>query len=187
MNMDDLITEKDPVKETIEVWKGGKYNYFHNYEDAVYELAIDRKCKICREPTGAKHFLLCPECRAKKKEKEYNMMPYKEWDGVTPLCLFDDNETYFFSQQEVVDYFMDEAIVESIDDLQLVIAEPVKTPTFDIDDFLESTIDVDIEDILPDMYKEVINEEVNEILETHIGRNTGLWVPGNYRTSFYND
>lgn len=185
MNKEYILPEGvEAIQETITLWRG-KRNYFHEKDLAELELAVDRYCQICGKPTGNVHHVNCPECRFKNEEKRFLQMPYKDWDGETPVWLY-NTDIYFFSVEEVIDYATELGI--KVSELWLVIAEPVQLPEFDIEDFLYEKLEVepeDINDIVSDSKREIINTFVNNILLEELGNDLNLWKPGKYRTSFW--
>ena len=68
----------------------------------------------------------CSGCIAKERTEKYYAMPMVEWDGVTPVCTFDDDR-YFFDEGEVLDWMADlkhnAAEGESVE-VQLVLCDP---------------------------------------------------------------
>jgi hypothetical protein len=108
--------------------------------DAEYNAAIDRRCEACGKPTGSKHRLLCPECSYIKRTEKFLSFPVVEWDGETPLSLFDSDE--FFFGEDDIDFFCEDTGAEK-GNLQLVICEPSQPPVFDMTEFLEAILPED--------------------------------------------
>lgn len=175
-----------PIKETLSLWKG-KHHYFRDFDSAVVELAQDIKCKDCGNPTGNKYYLLCEACRNKKSAEKYFQLEYREWDGETPLWLY-DTDIYFFSEEEVVDYAYE--VDTEVADLKLIIAKPLETPYFDIEEFLYEKLEIEpeyMESVISDSEIEEINDSINETILNSIGKTLNVWAPGKYRTSFINN
>jgi hypothetical protein len=63
----------------------------------------------------------CDSCQAKTDMERYYALPMVEWDGVTPVCTFDDDR-YFFSEDEVLDWMADQDPETS--EIRLVLCEP---------------------------------------------------------------
>lgn len=65
----------------------------------------------------------CDDCRSKETADNYKNMPEVEWDGVTPLCLYQDDK-YFYDEDDIAMY-CEENEIES-GQLQLCICTPNK-------------------------------------------------------------
>ena len=61
-------------------------------------------------------------------QARWDDLPRKEWDGETPLVVFDDDR-YFFDAESLRDYLVDQEI--SIADIQLVFCEPTYATEID--------------------------------------------------------
>jgi len=68
-----------------------------------------------------KRTLRCDSCQAKASMEKYYALPMVEWDGVTPVCTFDDDR-YFFSEEEVLDWMADQDPETA--EVRLVLCEP---------------------------------------------------------------
>ena len=53
-----------------------------------------------------KMWLKCGACRAKEAQERFNSFPNKEWDGNSPIALF-DGEEFFFDYSALSDYCED--------------------------------------------------------------------------------
>lgn len=63
----------------------------------------------------------CESCRRKKEQENYLNLPLVEWDGSTPLVIYNDDK-YFFDESDIADYCeINEVMPE---DLRLCICEP---------------------------------------------------------------
>lgn len=92
----------------------GKDEHMARYEGSTHDI-----CKCGEEKE--KGYTICEKCRAAKNIENYYKMPFKEWDGKTPLVLFNDDR-YFFDEDEIELYLEDNELHPS--DLKLVICEP---------------------------------------------------------------
>jgi len=90
--------------QTLTLWVSRHGRVYNNEQTARYDGCTHRKCDCGN--LVEKHWLKCDECRAKTGVEKYRAMPFKEWDGKTPLCLF-DTDTYFFSSDDI-DYYCEE-------------------------------------------------------------------------------
>jgi len=165
-----------PELINIDLWKGKDGKLFNDKSLAEYTLAIARKCEKCGKPTEGMSYILCPSCTSVKKRERYEELQEIEWDGETPLCLFQD-DTYFFHLDEIQDY-CDENEIEDIQELMLVLCEPNKPRAFSIYDLLD---DVLPEDTGADEYSGALEleDKVNEWLNSHIFS----WVESNKRVA----
>jgi hypothetical protein len=123
-------------------------------------------------------YTICRACADKKRLEKYEGMPFKEWDGVTPLTL-DDDVQYFWDEDGLLDYCeMNEIKPE---DLRIVLFEP--NYAWEIDD--DYYCDILPEDhTLADDYPELADaiEKVNELI---CKKEKPLrWGAGKYRTSY---
>ncbi len=123
-----IVRKVDMVDETGKVISVGYLsndNFFYNDESLARYRSCTHKTCDCGKPMK-KFYLKCESCRAVNVNKRYSELPFEEWDGVTPLAIYDDNE-YFFSYDDIVDYLdgFDDEEMKS-EDLRLVICEPNK-------------------------------------------------------------
>lgn len=101
-------------------------------------------------------------------------MPYLEWNGKTPVCIFGTDE-FFFDDGEVEDYCEENEI--EISDLELVICVPEYAREIDADMFSDQLPDnVD----LPDEIEDAIRN-FNQALKNY-GEPLS-WSEGKFRTS----
>lgn len=109
-------------------------------QSAEYAAAIGTVCECGKEFEG-KSYTCCPECREKHRTERYLKLELIKWDGETPLVIW-DTDTYFFNEDEIR-YHCEEFGIE-IKDLQLVVCEPNKARTFDLNEFLEDVLSEDM-------------------------------------------
>lgn len=108
--------------------------------------------------------------------EKYLKMPFKEWDGITPLVLFEDDR-YFFSEDDITDYSIDHNI--KLADMELVICDPQYAWEIDSDYYA----DILPEDMsLDDCYSELAEaiEEVNKLIRKR--EKPISWAAGPFRT-----
>jgi len=145
-------------------------------EVARYCCATDLPCgeEGC---TGRrlKPYTCCAPCLEKKEATRYAAIPEAEWDGETPLVLFDDDR-YFMDEDELLDYCADEEV--AVADLRLVICQRVGLPAFDVWDFLAGCLyeDADVSDF--DAPPQEIEKIVNDWIEKHAPKS---WEAGKTR------
>lgn len=142
---------------------------------ARFCCATDLPCQTegCRERRG-KPWIYCPACKEKYDAARYAAFPEKDWDGETPLVLFDDDR-YFFDVDEIADDLEEHDL--KIEDVRFEICVPGPHPEFDMDDFLM--------DWLPeDMDSDVPPADINKIVNEWMGKNLPkVWVAGKMRPS----
>ena len=161
-------------QETLTLWKG-KSHYFHEKDFAEYELAIGYKCRECGKDTGNKNYLLCPSCKEEQENKRYFAKDFKEWDGKTPLVIF-DTDIYLNDKDDII-FHCEDNNIES-EDLHLMICEKTEIPTFDISHFIDDEWDWDYD--IPN--EDRINAEVNEVIQKYLTKHWNIWHQGKYRT-----
>lgn len=171
----------DRDHNVIKVLYKGKELYYEEKELASKSLAVDYACSICGKRTGSPHRLKCNECIEKENKEKYLKMPFKVWDRITPLCIF-NTDTYFYGEDEIFDYCEDLDI--KIEDIDLVICERVSIPEFDIDDFLSNWFFGIDDDEYGAIDKDTIEGEINKILYNHLN-DLRPWEQGKYRTAIY--
>lgn len=113
-------------------------------------------------------------------QKNYESKPFKEWDGITPLCLYDDSK-FFFSEDDITDYlYEDDADPIAAEDLMLMICEPNYYPQIRYEDYVEDIMPEDWDGDFPkELEKRLI--EINEFIKT---MKPCSWGEGRFRTSY---
>lgn len=164
----------EEVQGTIEVKcykvNGELYNSMHKTK---MSLVTHYDCDTCGEEfeTEGRYYTTCAHCRYKKSMEKYNSLDLVEWDGKTPLYLWDDDK-YFFNEDEIHDYCEDNEL--ELSDLCLVLCSKSTFREIDLDIFLDDTH----EDWEPsdEMVKKI--NEFNEFLKSE---STDTWFPTNKR------
>ena len=77
-------------------------------------------CGDCGAPTP-KGWLVCQVCREKRARVRYDALEKREWDGETPLTLYEGDE-WFFSEEDI-EVYCDTHGVE-VGDLMLLWSKP---------------------------------------------------------------
>lgn len=115
----------------------------------------------------------CEECHVEKMQEKFSSMPVVEWDGKTPLTLFDTDE-FFFDQYQINDYCEEHDVLE--ENLRLVICKPNHMDAICAD---SQWCDIFAEDVLlPAEVEDALNT-LNAAIEEH-GKAVS-WSPGNKR------
>jgi len=170
-------------RTNLEGWVSRHGNYYGDGEygerAARFDGCTHRACDGCGEPSE-KNYIHCKNCRHEKDVARYEAMPYKEWNGKTPLYSNRLDEYIF----DGIDEYLDEQkangdLDDSIDNqsLMLVICEPVTLTPIDEENWFD---DLPEDYDLPDEAAQALGE-FNKIL-AECG--TVSWRPGKYRTNF---
>lgn len=170
---------------TIECWKTPQGEYFMSEKSARREGHTHRKCLSCEKIFKKRGYDIttCEECFSENSERLqaeiYNKMPFKEWDGETPLYSRAFEE-YFYSEDCISDFIASHDKNIKSDDLRLIICEPSKPNEIDPDNHWE--------DIYPEGHS--FSEVASENLKTAIQNLNQViseekpwsWFPGKFRT-----
>lgn len=161
--------------KTVTGWvsRDGRF-YGDDERIARYAGCTHQACDQCEAivPRGR---LICDACRNKATAAKYSALEAKEWDGETPLALF-DCDTYFFDFESVEDYCDQNDC--KVEDLQLVICTPIKPALLSADDLFCDSLPEDGE--TPDAVKDAV-EAVNQAI---IAAPPFSWYPGKFRAVF---
>jgi hypothetical protein len=160
-----LMTVTGWVSSKGRYW--GKDEHMARWEGSTHSLC---KCGAIKETSRIE----CDKCYAKKKIELFNAYPFKEWDMVTPLTLFDDDK-YFFGPEDI-DEYLEENELKS-EDLRLVICYPNHMQEVDYSIW---------DDILPedgDLPKNIL-DKINELNTLIRKTNPISWSPSKIRTSY---
>lgn len=158
---------------TVSGWvsRDGRF-YGDDERTARWAGATHVACPECGQPTD-KSYTHCEACRNRRSHERFEALPLAEWDGVTPLALWDTDQ-YFFLPDEVYDYAEEHGVKAS--ELELVLCKPIFAHQLDIgywcDEFPE---DGDAPTWLEDAI-----EQFNAILDAHKDEPLS-WLPGKER------
>lgn len=87
---------------------------------ARFDGATHRQCKNNPDHPIHKVRGYCHACHEERRAEFFTKMPFKDWEG-EPLVIFDDDR-YFFDEDSLMDYLLDEEI--DVNELRLCICEP---------------------------------------------------------------
>ncbi len=121
---------------TVTVWEVDNPNgmiYTPKEESARWNNCTHKVCE-CGKPME-KSYTKCKSCRIKAATERYNALPFKEWDGKEPVCLWDGDE-YFFSEEDLINYMTDDEPMKEVD---LLICDPIKYTPVDYDKIAPDT------------------------------------------------
>lgn len=124
--MKETIILREDIENDIEEVNVKMYKingrHYHTKESAISNTITHNKCE-CGNLMRRGH-THCQTCRSKKRDEVYWSKSHLEWDGETPLVLF-DTDIYFFGEDEIYDYIYNEELdKDQIDQLQFMICEP---------------------------------------------------------------
>lgn len=108
------------------------YFYQNDERTARFSGCTHVKCSDCNALVP-KTRLICDYCQEKQDTERYAAMDKEEWDGFTPLVLFNTG-VYFWSREDIDEYCRQTGA--KIESLKLVLCEDVDGPEFDPEDFL---------------------------------------------------
>jgi hypothetical protein len=111
---------------TVTGWVSGDGRFYGDNEHlARWAGSTHQKCE-CGE-VFEKGRTKCRSCEAKQQTERYYALPVEEWDGATPICLWDD-DLYFFGEDEFLDYLADmkDATSNEVPEVQAVLCVPGK-------------------------------------------------------------
>lgn len=155
-----LSTSDDAAKiVTVTGWVDRQGRFWGNDErmarwSGATHLVCD--CGTVHEKAWTK----CPECHQKAHEERYAAMPQEAWDGEAPLYS-DACDTYFSSEEELVEYVQDDP-ERNYENLRLLICEANYPREIDGSDHFSDDLPEDGE--LPSVL-EAAFEALNEVIK----------------------
>lgn len=114
---------------------------------ARYAGCTHRACPDCGTVIE-KSRTACGPCLLVRMRKRFEGFEKREWDGVTPIALF-MGDTYFWEEQELVDFCCDEEVDPA--GLLLVLCRPGRRAELDAVEFLSDFMADDGRDIPPEI------------------------------------
>ena len=175
----EIILDTDDsaaVLKTVTGWVSRDGRFFgQNEQLARYSGSTHKTCSCGK--IMQRDRVVCESCYASKEQERYETLPYKEWDGSTPLCIYND-DTYFFYTEDIEEY-CEEREIETTD-LNLVICTPNKFRKID-SEYWEEVLPDDVE--LPKEFKAKL-DELNSFIETLPAIS---WSPSRVRTAYIKD
>lgn len=119
---------------------------------------------------------LCPKCALKRNNERYSKLKLIEWDGKTPLSLFDDDE-YFFNEESVVEYCKENEL--ELSDLKLILCSKTNFKEIELEQIIEYG-ELVHEDWEP---SKEFSEKLKEFNDWLVSQNTNTWAPTNFRVT----
>ena len=158
--------------QTVTGWVGADGVFWgDNEHQARFGGSTHKVCEKCGTVHKTRGW--CKVCHAAKQREKFAAMPVVEWDGETPLALFND-DTYFFDEDAVHDYAYEHEI--PVSDLPLVLCRPHHPREFDVNDLFSDYLaeDCEVEDSAIINAVEALNKAFKEAKPMS-------WMPGNSR------
>lgn len=162
--------------ETVTGWVSRDGHFWGKDEHmARWSGCTHLKCECGAEMS--KHYIRCNACQKKLRDTKFEALPIKEWDGKTPLVIY-NTDRYFFTDEELSDYCDEEGVLAG--NLQLMLCEPVRLHSIDPDDYCHDYLPEDtyLEDVEPELAKAF--HALNEVIEKTPPLS---WMQGGYRAS----
>lgn len=175
--------EAATYRTNIKGWVSSQGHYWGNGEAgeraARYDGSTHKKCEDCGTVIVAKGSTICDECRFTRRCREYNKLPYKEYDG-SPVALPDGGK-YFFTESDILDYIEEmeddgEKIPKQID---LLFCEENYYRPVDIDLWADEAPE-DWDGELPKEMQDAL-DKLNEVISRMPPQS---YSPGKIRTSY---
>ncbi len=141
---------------------------------ARYDGSTHRKCEKCGQ-VAPKNYAYCDGCRLKELDERWKALLQKEWDGKTPLAIF-DSDTYFFHEEDIECYCEDHECKP--EDLRLVFCEPIKPGWIDANDLFADELPGDGSDGVQDEDILAAIDALNKAIEKAAPFS---WQPGDVR------
>lgn len=145
------------------------------------QLATHDDCATCgkefeKQYSNSRH---CNSCEFKVRQEKFLALPFKEWDGITPVCI-PDGDQYFFDSGEIDDYIYDqqESDEEFPSTIDLFICKPVPLKTLDPFDYWADDMHEDWE---PSKKLEEAVKSLNQVIQSEP---TQSWQPSKIRTAY---
>lgn len=178
MKNEEIVLDTTPglvELKTVEGWVGkdGRF-YGSDKQQAIYSNSTHKQCE--KGHIYGKTWISCPDCREAELPEKYLRLEFKEWDGNTPLVIY-DTDHYFFDEDSIREHAEENEV--AVSDLRLVICEPA---------YLSQVEESYWEDVLPedwsvsDVCKNVA-EKLKELNEAISKARVASWWAGKYRTS----
>ncbi len=167
---EEVIRYEDAAEQcTVTGWRCLKCRRFYGDDEHMARWCCGNKDQPC-ECGGRIHgsYVRCQACQDKARDEQWAKIPKVEWDGESPVCVFDDDK-YFFGGAEEVLYWLDDREIK-VEDARLVICEQASLREFEICEFLS--------DDLPEDGADFSGADIDKIVNDWIAANVRpLWYP----------
>lgn len=147
---------------TVTGWATKDGRFFGDNEHLARRCgSTHRHCDDNEDHAAYRSNSYCEPCAAVMRLEVFNAMPVVEWDGETPLNLF-DTDLYFYDLEQILEYCAEYGLDPA--GFQLVLCEPNRMHTICADD---QWCDVFAEDVLlPSEVEDALNT-LNAAIKEH--------------------
>jgi len=168
-----FYNDPDIVEEEIRmVWRDKIHDiYYQTEHSARCNAATHTHCPLCGNEIKI-YRTMCEVCARKNERERYSQLEHKDWDGETPLCIY-QNDQFFFSQCEFEDYCKDKEIDPN--EVLLVLCEKYKYPSLNEEYFDEFDDEHELMEELKSMIKD-FNNKLEKL-------DTRWWIDSRFRTT----
>ncbi|MGN6417777.1 MAG: hypothetical protein ACTHMC_09815 [Pseudobacter sp.] len=166
-------SEEAAKQVTVTGWVSSDGRFFGKDEHAARYAGCTHGTCECGNPTE-KGWLKCESCRHKASAERYQKLEFQEWDGITPLCIYGDDQ-YFFNEDELEDFLYEREMNGT--DICLVLCVPVRYGEVRYECFADDTH----EDWEP---TPELTQKLNEFNQYLRSLPCHSWTAGKIRTSY---
>lgn len=127
-----ILAEDDEAAKlmTVTGWVSRNRRFYGDDERlARWDGSTHKLCDRCNQPYERNSY--CSLCSSLRTREKYDSLPFVEWDGETPLCLYDSDE-WFFDEDDIINYVEDNDL--SYDDLLLEVCRPQTAWELELDE-----------------------------------------------------
>jgi hypothetical protein len=157
-------------------WVSVNRHFYATEAEARNNSATHYKCEGCGSICEYRSY--CETCHSKWQREKYLKMPFKKYDGVSYLTLWDDDK-FFYSEEEVREWCADNETLP--ENLPLVICEPNHLCMVD-SSYWDYIMPEDGDGGLPKDVQDALN-----LLNATIEKSAPIsWGMGEYRTTIEN-
>lgn len=175
---EEVVLYTDPTAASLKTFTGwvSRDGRFWGKDEAAARYSGCTH-KICECGNLMKRFYTkCDQCISKLELERYNNLPFKEWDGKSPVYS-DAYDKYFFEYDDISDYCEEENIDPV--DLRLVLCVPNKYYHVR-SDYWEDIMPEDSGGDLPKALQEALNN-LHKVIDN---LPPASWCPGKVRTNY---
>lgn len=160
---------------TVTGWVSRNGHFYGDDErTARYDGCTHKPCADCGALIRRDGLVCCQPCFEKRDAARFAEMPREEWDGETPIVIF-NTDTYFFGEDDLDDYCTEHDVARET--LRLAICTPQTGRHVDAMDLFEDVLVEDASEYdIPDPIREAV-EQLNKAIEA---AGAFSWTQGKY-------
>lgn len=166
VNLKDITDGKEMREQAIFTANGVRYWADRITKDQIATHADCGDCGIEFEKDYT-YQKLCFSCRGKKEGERFQKLPLVEWDGTTPLMIWNDDR-YFFDEDDIEQYCEDNETTK--DQLRLELCQQTSFGEINIGEQFQDDLHEDWE---PDGELAELEGKLNDYLKK---ASTNTWV-----------